>query len=320
MGRHRRFVDNFWVEDLNNTVGFDVLSQRMREGRKLCKEIEEYLKQRSKIEAQYSKDLQKLNKDTHKEDISGLDKSWRELKLQTENMCHAHDIAAKHFMKLSTEISAFNFEQKRLTKEVEDKVSKLHNAAKTTLGKVNNQHKVYSLKFDENITAQSAVKFNENNSYSVTPKDMEKSRNRANKIKEDLERASNLFKNLVQQVQEEMTNWEKEMSVLCNTFEELDEKRIDHLREYLWQCTNIDSQANVDHDKCCEHVRVQLEKCDIDKDIEFFIAKHSTGNKRPGRVEYKGHSRGFQKVEPQVKDRGRLPSLPKEVHVYSNIK
>ena len=33
-------------------------------------------------------------------------------------MCHAHDIAAKHFMKLSTEIFAFNVEQKRLTKEV----------------------------------------------------------------------------------------------------------------------------------------------------------------------------------------------------------
>lgn len=291
----------------------------MREGRKLCKEIEEYLKQRSKIEAQYSKELLKLNKNYNKEDLSGLDKSWRELKVQTENLGHVHDLAGKNFMKLSTEISSFNFEQKRLTKEVEDKVFKLHNAVKSTLGKVHNQEKVYMSKFEEKVTAQSSVKFNENNSYLVTPKEMEKSRSKADKMKEDLERADNLFKNLVQQVQEEMKNWEKEMSILCNTFQELEEKRIDHLRDYLWQCTNIDSQANVDHDVCCEHVRAELEKCDIDKDIEFFIARHAIGNKRPVRVEYTGHSKDFHRVEPLVKDRGRLPSLPKEKHIYSDV-
>ncbi|CAC5361944.1 PSTPIP1 [Mytilus coruscus] len=245
MGRHNKsFVENFWVEDINSTAGFDVLSNRMRDGRKLCKEIDDYLRQRSKIEAQYAKELQKLNKQDNKEDLGGLEMAWKEMKQQTERIAHHHDVAAKHFLNIANEISIFNTEQKKVTKEWEDKVSKLHSAAKNTYAKVNNQYKVYDNKFNENSAADAALKYNEKHSDGITPKEMEKTRTKADKARDELEKTDTLYKTLVKQVQEEMSTWEKEMSGLCKKFQDLDEQRIDHLRDYLWKCTNIDSQAN----------------------------------------------------------------------------
>lgn len=316
MGRHNKsFVENFWVEDINSTAGFDVLSNRMRDGRKLCKEIDDYLRQRSKIEAQYVKELQKLNKQDNKEDLGGLEMAWKEMKQQTERIAHHHDVAAKHFLNIANEISIFNTEQKKVTKEWEDKVSKLHSAAKNTYAKVNNQYKVYDNKFNENTAADAALKYNEKHSDGITPKEMEKTRTKADKARDELEKTDTLYKTLVKQVQEEMSTWEKEMSGLCKKFQDLDEQRIDHLRDYLWKCTNIDSQANIDHDQCCENVRVVLEKCNIDNDIDHFITKHKTGNRHPARVEYKGHS----KVSTPVINR-RLPSIPKSgSHIYDDV-
>ncbi|GFS22313.1 hypothetical protein ElyMa_006948000 [Elysia marginata] len=48
--------------DLSSLDGFKALTRRNHEGKKICGEVEEYLKKRSKLESDYSKSLSNLAK------------------------------------------------------------------------------------------------------------------------------------------------------------------------------------------------------------------------------------------------------------------
>ncbi|MEE6511958.1 hypothetical protein FKM82_018850 [Ascaphus truei] len=56
------FKDNFWSTDIISTAGYDILIQHMNDGRKNCKEYEDFLKDRAVIEEKYGKDLVNLTK------------------------------------------------------------------------------------------------------------------------------------------------------------------------------------------------------------------------------------------------------------------
>lgn len=54
------YKDRFWEADFLTQTGLEILLARMKNGRITCKELEEYLKQRAKIEEEYGKQLLKI--------------------------------------------------------------------------------------------------------------------------------------------------------------------------------------------------------------------------------------------------------------------
>ncbi|KAK2516984.1 hypothetical protein Q9233_013451 [Columba guinea] len=60
--RESLFRDNFWSSDLTSTVGYDSIIQHLNDGRKNCKEFEDFLKERAIIEEKYGKELINLSK------------------------------------------------------------------------------------------------------------------------------------------------------------------------------------------------------------------------------------------------------------------
>lgn len=290
-GRGLKYVDSFWNSDINSSDGFDALKSRMRDGRKLCKDIEDYLRQRAKIEAQFAKELQKLARSTTSDikDEGQLENAWKILKKQTENISAAHDSAGTDFGKLASEISSFNDEQKQKTKAVEDKITKLHNAAKSSNQKATNAHRTYQQKCRDWESARDALCNAENSVASITPKDMEKIRNKHNKCKEEMEKADSNYKTSIDELKYSQNSWEKETEDGCKVLQDLDEKRIYHLRDSLWKCTNVDSEACVLHDEYSEKVRLSLEQCDVEQEIDEFVKSRSTGSVRPATVPYEDY-------------------------------
>merc|ERR1719507_2553559 len=84
-GNQRSFRGNFWNVDMGNFAGFEVLVKRVKDGRAVCKEYTEFLRQRSLIEEQYGKALVKLAKSAAgREEISLVRPAWESARTHTE--------------------------------------------------------------------------------------------------------------------------------------------------------------------------------------------------------------------------------------------
>ncbi|KAK3084151.1 hypothetical protein FSP39_009037 [Pinctada imbricata] len=241
----------------------------------------------AKIEKQYYTDLQKLAESSKfKTELGDLEKAWRELKNETEKTAQAHEKASKDFERLGVELATFTDEQRKEVKHQEDIVVKAHNCVKSAYSKAKNQEKVFHKKCEEWDELQNQVKFNTNNNNNMNTKDFDKLKVKEIKAKEDMEKNDNIYKNLIEEVQRAKQTWEGDFEHMCDIFQSLDEKRIEHVRDWMWKCTNVDSQTCVDQDDSCERVRNSLERCDITADTNHFVSMYKTGERKPPPFQY----------------------------------
>lgn len=304
-----RYSDSFWDSDINGSRGYDELKARIREGKKLSNEIENYFRQRAKIERDYAKDLQKLvDNCKHKNELGSLEKAWRDVKTDTSRIAQTHDTAGADFDKLAQEMSSFTDEQKRQSKAAEDAVQKLHSNLKSSYNKFTSQEKTFHQKGEIHDELQNSLKFMEKTRNTVVPKDLEKVRVRESKAKDDLEKNENSYKNLHEEVTKSKAAYESEMTKMCELFQTLDEKRIDHTRDNLWKCTNLESRICVEQDEYAEKMRQNIEPCDIDGDIQLYIKYHKTGSEKPPNVAYK-----------PCRGRALKVQVDKGDHLYSEV-
>lgn len=56
------FKNNFWELDFLSYTGFETLANHIKEGQKSCRWIEDYLKNRAKLEEEISKKLMHISK------------------------------------------------------------------------------------------------------------------------------------------------------------------------------------------------------------------------------------------------------------------
>jgi proline-serine-threonine phosphatase interacting protein 1 len=65
-----KFSNNFWGSDFCSTAGYDQLVKRLKEGKKMCHDFEDFLEKRVRIEREYGDSLMKLaEKASGKEEI-----------------------------------------------------------------------------------------------------------------------------------------------------------------------------------------------------------------------------------------------------------
>lgn len=291
MTKFNHFEDAFWEPDITSTRGFDILCKRMKDGKKVCKEVEDYFKERAKAESSYSKSLLQLVKKLDgKEETGGLGNSWRELRLQTEKISQVHDVAYSNFTILMKAVNKFNEEQTSRKDQMEKLVRRYQDNKSSQYNRMNTLKSKYNQRCQEKDHADDVYRGCKS-SVTVTTKEYQKAEKNKDKCNEQKEQSDTLYKNAVEQLETARVQWEKEMENACQVFNRLEEERINFLRDILWKSTNVDSQMCVDQDECCEQVRVVLELCDVQDDILEFIERNKTGNIRPAAILYEDYYR-----------------------------
>ncbi|KAG7476994.1 hypothetical protein MATL_G00088610 [Megalops atlanticus] len=319
------FKDNFWNNDITSTAGYDSIIQHLNDGKRTCKEIEDFMKARASIEEKYAKDLLSLSKKVcgHNE-MNTLKRSLDVFKLQTENVSLSHLQLAQTMREEAKKLEEFREKQKEVRKKVEQQMDALHKQKATQYKKTMESKKTYEQKCRDKEEAEQTM--NRNASTSNT-KQQEKLFSKAQQAKmaaEDADRMYNQNVNLLSKIQED---WQKEHVKSCEAFEKQEAERISTLRNIVWTHLNHLSQQCVTSDELYEEVRKSLEQCNVQEDIEHFINLRRTGDKPPALIPYENFYSNQRvpaapaRQPPQGGRRGPLP-VPGNAEgdvVYSTI-
>ncbi|XP_077099196.1 proline-serine-threonine phosphatase-interacting protein 2 isoform X2 [Siphateles boraxobius] len=249
--RELHFKDSFWNTDITSTAGYDSIIQHLNDGKRTCKEIEDFMKARAAIEEKYAKDLLGLSKKVcgHSE-MNTLKRSLDVFKLQTENMSLSHLHLAQTMREEAKKLEDFREKQKEARKRVEQLMDALHKQKGAQYKK----------------TAELYAK--------------------TQQAKQTAEEADRIYSQNVLVLGKMREEWLNEHVKACEFFEKQEVERINMLRNVVWTHLNHLSQQCVTSDEIYEEVRRSLEQCNVQEDIEHFVNLRRTGDKPPAPVPY----------------------------------
>lgn len=299
------FKENFWSTDITSTIGYETIIQHMNDGRKNCKEFEDFLKERAVIEERYGKDLVNLTKKKPcgQTEINTLKRALDVFKQQIDNIGQCHIQLAQTLREEAKRMEEFRERQKAERKRTEAAMDSIHKQRQLQYKRTVDSKKIYEQRCREKEEAEMNVsRCNKNN---MNQKQQDKIYAKLAHSKVTAEDADKTYQQNVNHLDKVREEWQKEHIMACVFFENQEWDRINYYRNAVWTHVNQLSQECVTTDGMCEEVRRALEGCNIEKDIEHFTERSKTGDKPPAPVPYENFYNNQRNSTPVIR-RGPL--------------
>ncbi|XP_040053927.2 proline-serine-threonine phosphatase-interacting protein 2 isoform X1 [Gasterosteus aculeatus] len=321
------FKDFFWNADLTCTGGYDAIIQYLNDGKRTCKEVEEFMKARATVEEKYAKDLLGLSKKVcgHNE-MNTLKRSLDMLKLQTEHVSLSHSQLAQGMRDEAKKLEEFREKQKEARKKMEQHMEFFHKQKSSHFKRTMDSKKTYDQKCRDKEEADQNMNRNANTN---NTKQIDKLYSKAQSAKQTAEEADRGYHQNVTVMESIRDEWLTEHVTACEMFEKQATERIVFLRNAVWTHLNQLSQQCVTSDELYEEVRKSLEQCDVQEDIGHMINLRRTGDKPPAPVVYDNFYSGQRppavasppRPPPPISRRGPLPepTNSREDTIYSTV-
>ncbi|XP_034799498.2 proline-serine-threonine phosphatase-interacting protein 2 isoform X3 [Pan paniscus] len=256
--------------DILSTIGYDNIMQHLNNGRKNCKEFEDFLKERAAIEERYGKDLLNLSrkKPCGQSEINTLKRALEVFKQQVDNVAQCHIQLAQSLREEARKMEEFREKQKLQRKKTELVMDAIHKQKSLQFKKTMDAKKNYEQKCRDKDEAEQAVSRSAN---LVNPKQQEKLFVKLATSKtavEDSDKAYMLHISTLDKIREE---WQSEHIKACEMYEQ---------------------------------VRKSLEMCSIQRDIEYFVNQRKTGQIPPAPIMYENFYSSQKNAVPAGKATG----------------
>ncbi|NWT00729.1 PPIP2 protein, partial [Mionectes macconnelli] len=278
--------------DLTSTVGYDSIIQHLNDGRKNCKEFEDFLKERAIIEEKYGKELINLSK---KKPCG-----------QTELKILIASSVQKDVKQISNQVSCATPEREK-SRGMEDfrEKQKLHRKKIELIMEA--IHKNRNVQYKKTMEVkQTHCCFLPCHCWECTQALLHLlslSRfwqlfMKLAQTKSALEDSDRSYQQNVTTLEKVREEWQMEHIKACEFFENQECDRISYVRNALWLHVNQLSLGCVQNDEKYEEIRRSLEMCSIEKDVDFFVNLRKTGSLAPAPVVYENYYNTQRNVIP----------------------
>ncbi|RDX43395.1 hypothetical protein OH76DRAFT_1361231 [Lentinus brumalis] len=256
--------------------GVDVLFARMRGAMRTMEELRSYWKERASIEEQYAKRLASLAKITlGKDEIGELRTSLDTLKAETEKQSQAHQLVAQAIKTdLEGSTAAFITRQQAHKRGIQAQIEKEFKTKQTQEGYVTRAREKYEADCMRinSYTAQSTL---------IQGRDLEKVLMKLERAQQTVQANQRDYANFARALHDTMQKWEQSWKAFCDSCQDLEEERIEFMKDNMWAYANAVSTVCVSDDESCEKLRLALEQLEVERDMENFVRDYGTGNAIP---------------------------------------
>ncbi|KAH8110552.1 hypothetical protein DFH11DRAFT_1514214 [Phellopilus nigrolimitatus] len=273
VNRSLDFCNAFWG---SADGGVDVLFARMRGAVRTVEEIRAFWKERASIEEDYAKRMSKLAKQPlGKDEIGELKNSLDTLRLEADRQATAHmNLGQQVRQELESPASAFMARQaqfKRGAQSIIEKAFKNKQTQEAYVTKAREKYEADCMRINS-YTAQSTL---------VQGKDLDKIQLKLERAKQTVTANERDFANFARALQSTVEKWEKDWKAFSDACQDLEEERIEFMKDNIWAYANAVSTVCVQDDESCEKIRIALEQLEPERDMENFVRDYGTGNEIP---------------------------------------
>ncbi|KZO92277.1 hypothetical protein CALVIDRAFT_551097 [Calocera viscosa TUFC12733] len=297
------FCNAFWGP---SDAGYDVLLARMRGAMRTMEELRAFWKERAAIENEYAGKLAKLARfQLGRDEIGELRNSLDTLKVETEKQAVVHqELAGKMRQELELPVGSFITRQVSHKKTIQATVEKGLKNKQAQEGHVQKARERYEsdcLKINSAMAQQTLVQ----------GKELERVRMKLERAQATIGSNEKEYHSFTRALADTTKKWEQQWKDFCDTCQDLEDDRIEFMKDNVWSYANAVSSVCVSDDESCEHIRVSLEQLEVDRDMENFISAYGTGSiipDPPRFVDFRAGAPG----DTQQGRRGRLAQFVRE--------
>ncbi|KAG6865464.1 hypothetical protein C0991_002291 [Blastosporella zonata] len=266
----RDFCNSFWGP---GDDGVNILLSRMRGATKTTDELRHFWNERAVIEEQYASRMAAISKAAlGGDEIGELRNSLDILRLETEKQAASHSqLAASIRSTLEAQTSLMHAKQVNHRRNVQAAVEKKFKAKQTQESYVAKAKEKYDgdCARIQSYTQQCAT---------AQGKDLERAQLKLRRAQQTVQANEMDFANFSQVLLDMMPGWEGDWKEFCDACQDLEEDRLDFMKDTLWSYANEVSTLCVNDDQSCERIRMVLDQLEAERDVDNFIVKYGTGN------------------------------------------